>query len=46
MMLFASRSESPHQLATWGYSDKTVNHAQAEDARDEEGDGLGEVHLG
>ncbi len=33
-----------HSLEAWGYSHKTVNHAQAEYARDDDGDGFCEVH--
>ena len=34
-----------NQLEAWGYAHKTVNHAQAEFARDEDGDGFCEVHV-
>lgn len=33
------------QLEAWGYAHKTVNHAQAEYARDEDGDDFCEVHV-
>jgi transposase-like protein len=33
------------RLAEWGYDHKTVNHAQGEYARDEDGDGFHEVHV-
>ncbi len=32
-------------LEAWGYVHKTVNHAQAEYARDDDGDGFCEVHV-
>jgi len=32
------------RLVEWGYAHKTVNHAQGEYARDEDGDGFHEVH--
>jgi len=33
------------RLAQWGYAHHTVNHSQAEYARDEDGDGFHEVHV-
>jgi transposase len=33
------------RLSEWGYDHKTVNHAEGEYARDEDGDGFHEVHL-
>ena len=33
------------RLANWGYLHKTVNHGSGEYARDEDGDGLHEVHV-
>jgi transposase-like protein len=33
------------RLIAWGYRHKTVNHAEAEYARDEDGDGFHEVHV-
>ena len=33
------------RLLEWGYAHKTVNHAQGEYARDEDGDGFHEVHV-
>lgn len=33
------------RLTTWGYDPKTVCHAKAEYARDEDGDGFCEVHV-
>ena len=33
------------RLTEWGYHHKTVNHAQGEYARDEDGDGFHEVHV-
>ena len=33
------------RLVEWGYAHKTVNHAQGEYARDEDGDDFHEVHL-
>src|SRR3954465_15321392 len=33
------------RLPTWGYQHKTVCHARGEYARDEDGDGLCEVHV-
>ena len=33
------------RLVEWGYDHKTVNHAQGEYARDEDGDGFHEVHV-
>jgi len=33
------------RLAEWHYAHKTVNHAQGEYARDEDGDGFHEVHV-
>jgi hypothetical protein len=32
-----------NRLLEWGYAHKTVNHAQGEYARDEDGDGFHEV---
>ena len=34
-----------NRLTLWGYQHKTVNHSQGEYARDEDGDGFGEVHV-
>ena len=34
-----------NRLTHWGYAHKTVNHSQGEYARDEDGDGHGEVHV-
>ena len=33
------------RLSAWGYPHKTVCHGQGESARDEDGDGLCEVHV-
>jgi transposase-like protein len=33
------------RLVEWGYEHKTVNHADGEYARDEDGDGFHEVHV-
>lgn len=33
------------RLTQWGYDHQTVNHSQAEYARDEDGDGFHEVHV-
>jgi transposase len=33
------------RLETWGYDHKSVNHGRGECARDEDGDGLCEVHV-
>jgi transposase-like protein len=33
------------RLETWGYDHKSVNHGRGEYARDEDGDGLCEVHV-
>jgi len=33
------------RLLEWGYPHKTVNHAEGEYARDEDGDGFHEVHV-
>lgn len=33
------------RLTQWGYRHRTVNHAQGEYARDEDGDGFHEVHV-
>ena len=33
------------RLSQWGYDHKTVNHGQGEYARDEDGDGFGEIHV-
>ena len=33
------------RLPQWGYAHKTVNHSEAEFARDEDGDGFHEVHV-
>ena len=33
------------RLETWGYAHKSVNHGRGEVARDEDGDGLCEVHV-
>jgi transposase-like protein len=34
-----------NRLSDWGYSHKTVCHAEGEYARDEDGDGVYEVHV-
>ena len=34
------------RLQSWGYSHKHVNHGRGEFARDDDGDGLCEVHVG
>ena len=33
------------RLGAWGYDHKSVNHGRGEFARDEDGDGVGEVHV-
>ena len=33
------------RLETWGYAHKSVNHGRGEFARDDDGDGLCEVHV-
>src|SRR5262245_63404255 len=34
-----------NQLTEWGYGHKTVNHGKREYARDDDGDGIREVHV-
>jgi hypothetical protein len=33
------------RLHDWGYDHKSVNHRRGEYARDEDGDGFGEIHV-
>lgn len=44
-LIFTDEYAIYNPLEGWGYSHKTVNHAQAEYARDEDGDGFCEVHV-
>jgi transposase-like protein len=44
-LIFTDEYAIYNQLEAWGYAHKTVNHAQAEYARDEDGDGFCEVHV-
>jgi transposase-like protein len=44
-LIFTDEYAIYHPLEAWGYAHKTVNHAQAEYARDDDGDGFCEVHV-
>lgn len=44
-VLYTDAYDIYSSLPEWGYSHKTVNHAQGEYARDEDGDGFHEVHI-
>ncbi len=44
-LIFTDEYTLYNPLDTWGYAHKTVNHTQAEYARDEDGDGFCEVHV-
>jgi transposase-like protein len=44
-LIFTDEYAIYNQLEAWGYAHKTVNHAQAEYARDEDDDGFCEVHI-
>lgn len=44
-LIFTDEYAIYSQLEAWGYAHKTVNHAQAEYARDEDQDGFCEVHV-
>lgn len=44
-LIFTDEDALSNQLEAWGDAHKTVNHAQAEYARDEDGDGFCEVHV-
>ena len=44
-LIFTDEYAIYNQLDAWGYSHKTVNHARAEYARDDDGDGFCEVHV-
>jgi transposase-like protein len=44
-MVYTDEYNIYHRLSQWGYQHKTVNHSQGEYARDEDGDGLHEVHV-
>jgi transposase-like protein len=44
-LIFTDEYAIYNQLEAWGYIHKTVNHAQAEYARDEDEDGFCEVHV-
>src|SRR5262249_9660557 len=42
---YADEYDIYHRLREWGYEHHTVCHAAGEFARDEDGDGFGEVHV-
>jgi transposase-like protein len=44
-LIYTDASNIYTRLSEWGYDHKTVNHAEGEYARDEDGDGFHEVHL-
>ena len=44
-LIFTDEYAIYSQLEAWGYAHKTVNHAQAEYARDDDQDGFCEVHV-
>ncbi len=44
-LLYTDEHDIYGRLAEWGYGHKSVNHAQGEYARDEDGDGFCEVHV-
>jgi transposase-like protein len=44
-LVFTDEYAIYHPLEAWGYAHKTVNHAQAEYARDDDQDGFCEVHI-
>ena len=44
-LIFSDEYNIYGRLPEWGYDHKTVNHSQGEYARDEDGDGLHEVHI-
>ena len=44
-LIFTDEYAIYNHLEAWGYAHKTVKHAQAEYARDEDGDGFCEVHV-
>ncbi len=44
-LIFTDEYDIYARLPEWGYAHKTVNHAQGEYARDEDGDGFHEVHV-
>jgi len=44
-LIFTDEYAIYNQLEAWRYAHKTVNHAQAEYARDEDDDGFCEVHI-
>lgn len=44
-LIYTDEYASYARLAEWGYVHKTVNHAQGEYARDEDGDGFHEIHV-
>lgn len=43
-MIYTDEYNIYNKLTEWGYSHKTVHHAEKEYARDEDGDGFCEVH--
>jgi hypothetical protein len=43
--LFAIMSSIYARMQTWGYEHKHVNHGRGEFARDDDGDGVCEVHV-
>jgi transposase len=44
-LVFTDEYDIYARLERWGYRHQSVNHAQGEYARDEDGDGLREVHV-
>ena len=44
-LLYTDEYDIYTRLGEWGYQHKTVNHSAGEYARDEDGDGLHEVHV-
>jgi len=44
-LIFTDEYALCSQVEAWGYTHKTVNHAQAEDARAEHEDGVCQVHV-
>jgi transposase-like protein len=44
-LIYTDEYDIYYRLPEWGYAHKTVNHAQGEYARDEDGDGFFEVHV-
>ena len=44
-LIYTDEYDIYHRLTDWGYDHKSVNHSVGEYARDEDGDGVHEIHV-